>query len=108
MLVREANGNSLRLGRAELKRLAWALGISLMIHGAGYGGYQAGKNIFPKWADRIRSLASWLLPPPRPKPPVADPDPPLLFVDVNPDTATPEPPKDAKFYSNRNSQAANP
>jgi hypothetical protein len=33
---------------------------------------------------------------------------PLVFVDVNPQLATAEPPRDAKFYSNRNSQAANP
>jgi len=35
-------------------------------------------------------------------------EPPLLFVEVRPDQATPEPPKDAKFYSAANSQAANP
>ena len=33
---------------------------------------------------------------------------PLLFVEVTPQQATPEPPKDAKFYSALNSQAANP
>ncbi len=33
---------------------------------------------------------------------------PLLFVEVTPEQATPEPPKDAKLYSYANSQAANP
>ena len=33
---------------------------------------------------------------------------PLLFVEVDPATATPEPPKDAKYYSSKNSVAANP
>jgi len=33
---------------------------------------------------------------------------PLLFVEVTPEQATPEPPKDPKFYSFANSQAANP
>jgi len=32
---------------------------------------------------------------------------PLVFVEVSPAQATPEPPKQAKFYSNKNSQAAN-
>lgn len=35
-------------------------------------------------------------------------EPPLLFVEVDPAVATPEPPKEAKFYSSQNSQAANP
>lgn len=33
---------------------------------------------------------------------------PLMFVDVNPETAAKEAPKDAKYYSNRNQKAANP
>lgn len=35
-------------------------------------------------------------------------EPPLLFVEVDPAVATPEPPKETKFYSSQNSQAANP
>jgi hypothetical protein len=35
-------------------------------------------------------------------------EPPLLFVDVSPAQATPEPPKQAKYYSSVNSKAANP
>jgi len=31
-----------------------------------------------------------------------------MFLDVDPDQATPEPPKDAKYYSAKNSRAANP
>jgi hypothetical protein len=31
-----------------------------------------------------------------------------VFVEVNPEAATTEPPKDAKYYSSRNSKAANP
>jgi hypothetical protein len=36
------------------------------------------------------------------------PDIPLIFVEVDPDQATEETPKDTKFYSARNSVAANP
>ncbi len=31
-----------------------------------------------------------------------------MFLDVDPDQATPEAPKDAKYYSSKNSRAANP
>jgi outer membrane biosynthesis protein TonB len=34
--------------------------------------------------------------------------PELTFVEVTPDQASPEPPKDTKFYSSANAQAANP
>jgi hypothetical protein len=33
---------------------------------------------------------------------------PSIFLDVNPDQATPEPPKNTKYYAVRNSHAANP
>jgi outer membrane biosynthesis protein TonB len=35
-------------------------------------------------------------------------EPPLLFIDVSPAQATPDSPKDAKYYSSVNSRAANP
>ncbi|HEX4647104.1 MAG TPA: hypothetical protein VH598_15990, partial [Verrucomicrobiae bacterium] len=41
-------------------------------------------------------------------PPPAQREVPLFFVEVDPSQATPSPPKDAKYYSARNSQAANP
>jgi outer membrane biosynthesis protein TonB len=39
--------------------------------------------------------------------PLSDREPPLMFVDVNPQQATSEPPRNAAFYSDKNSQAAN-
>src|SRR6185503_1844717 len=33
---------------------------------------------------------------------------PMTFVEVNPDTVTAEPPENAKYYSSKNSKAANP
>src|SRR6266511_3342807 len=38
----------------------------------------------------------------------AQQEPTLLFVEVPPEQAAPEPPKDTKFYSSANAQAANP
>jgi hypothetical protein len=100
---------SLRADRAELKRLTWALIISLALHGTGVGGYVAGRKLFPGLVNRLQELAARLIPTPTiPKKQPTETEPPLVFVDVNPQAATPEPPKDPKFYSNRNSQAANP
>jgi hypothetical protein len=44
----------------------------------------------------------------KPKPPEAQRELPLTFVEVDPETAVIEPPKDAKYYSSKNSLAANP
>ena len=38
----------------------------------------------------------------------AQQEPPLMFIEVLPEQAITEPPKDAKFYSSANAQAANP
>jgi outer membrane biosynthesis protein TonB len=102
---------SLRPGRFEYKRLAWALAISLAFHLLCFGGYEFTRTILPVWLERVKFLAALAqelkkkpTPPPQPQPTEV----PLVFVDVNPEAATPEPPKDAKFYSSQNSKAANP
>lgn len=103
---------SLRLDRAELSRLAWAFGISLVIHLLCFGTYELGKKFnvwqamrLPAWLQKTGLLAS--APKQKAKPPVPQ-EAPLVFIDVNPEAASAAAPKDAKFYSNKNSQAANP
>ncbi|MFO1488327.1 MAG: hypothetical protein U1F65_07605 [Verrucomicrobiota bacterium] len=110
MNMDRAQDSSLRPGRPEHARLAWALGISLALHLGCYGGYQLGKRLnlwqalhWPDWIRRSKVFA-----PPPPQPPPVLQEAPLMFVDVNPQTATAEPPKNAKFYSSKNSKAANP
>jgi hypothetical protein len=101
---------SLRPGRFEYKRLAWALAISLAVHLFCYGGYEFTRRVLPDLLERMKILAALAeklrphkaTPPPQPTPP------PLVFVDVNPEAATPEPPKNAQYYSSHNSRAANP
>ena len=102
---------SLRLGRREISRLAWAFGISLALHLVCYGTYEAGKKFhiwenlhLPRWFQRAKRFAAL---PKQPVNPIAQ-EAPLMFVDVSPSAATPEAPKNAKFYSSKNSQAANP
>jgi hypothetical protein len=102
---------SLRPGRFEYKRLGWALAISLAFHLLCYGGYEFSRRVLPAWLAQIKFLAALAhqLEIKKPAPPPAPPTPPpLVFVEVNPEVATPEPPKDAKFYSSQNSKAANP
>lgn len=106
-----AHEESLRPGRPELRRLGWALAISLAIHLFCYGGYEVGKEFhlaqklgLSPWLKKIQKLAQVAAPPPQAKPG----EPPLVFVDVSPEQAAPEAPKNAKYYSSRNSVAANP
>jgi len=101
---------SLRPGRFEYKRLAWALLISLLLHAMCFGGYEFTRKVLPGWLEQMKILAALahkleIKKPTRPPPPS---EPSLTFVEVNPDVATPEPPKDAKIYSSQNSVAANP
>lgn len=105
----------MRQERTEFNRLVWAMIFSLALHLVCVGGYHGGKKLgwwdhwqLPRWMQI--PLLSELLEKKKSeqaaKPPLADI--PLIFLSVSPDQATPEPPKDAKFYSDKNSIAANP
>jgi hypothetical protein len=98
--------DSVRLNRFEMKRLAWAIALSLALHFLAWGGYELGKKtgLWQRlhWPARLQ-LAQKKIPPP----PVQDSEP-TMFLDVDPDQATPNAPKDAKYYSSKNSRAANP
>ena len=100
-----------RSDRADLNRLIWAFVVSLVLHLGVYGGYEGGKKLglwerlrLPPWLQPTR-LAELLK---KPDPKTQSQDIPLVFVEVNPVAAVAEPPKDAKFYSDKNSRAANP
>ncbi len=103
----------MRLERAETSRLAWAFALSLAFHLLIFGTYQTGKkyNIWqtlhlPAWLHAPKILQEAFKkkesqPLPRPQ------DIPLMFVNVKPAQATPDAPKQAKYYSDKNSLAAN-
>jgi hypothetical protein len=106
---------SLRLEQAEFSRLAWAFAISLAFHLLVYGGYHTGKKYnlwqnlhWPTWLQPPKILTDLLIKKKQSPPPPQRQDIPLMFVNVNPAQATAEPPKDAKYYSDKNSRAANP
>jgi hypothetical protein len=93
--------------------LAWAFAISIALHLLVFGTYEGGKKLgwwehwhWPKWMQSVKMLSALLKQPPKTEPPPSDP--PLMFVEVNPDQAVAEPPKNSKFYSDKNSKAANP
>jgi len=101
--------------QAETSRLVWAFVISVILHLLIFGGYYTGKryNIWqnlhwPSWLQPVERLVELLKKKPPPQPQQQPQEVPLLFLDVSPAQATAEPPKDAKFYSDKNSQAANP
>lgn len=112
MMTRRAPEISLRLGHLESSRLAWAFALSVAVHLLAWGTYEIG-NKFHVW-EKIH-VPAWVKAITRSLPKAAkkeqtpmDREPPLVFINVNPQQATTEPPKNAKYYSSHNSQAANP
>jgi len=104
---------SLRVEQAETSRLAWAFAISLALHLLVCGSYYTGKKLnwwqnwrWPAWLQSSKLLTEALKK--REAAPPQSQEAPLMFVDVSAAQATAEPPKDAKFYSDKNSRAANP
>ena len=105
----------MRLERAEVSRLAWAFALSLAFHLLVFGTYQTGKKFnlwqnlhWPAWLHAPKILQEAFKKKESQPPPPQRPELPLIFVNVNPAQATTEAPKDAKFYSDKNSRAANP
>jgi outer membrane biosynthesis protein TonB len=94
---------SLRFSRLDKERLLLALLVSLLVHLVAWGGYLVGgkygwlQKLFPPTKHKVAAL--------QPKPVVQNIDP-AIFIDVS--QASTEPPKQAKYYSDKNSRAANP
>ena len=97
--------DSLRFSSRESRRLAWVFALSLLAHLLAWGGYEGGKAM-NLWA-RLHLPPFMLFTKMKPAPPVRESEP-IVFVDVNPAQATTQAPKNAKYYSNQNSRAANP
>ena len=98
--------------RTERNPLAVAVALSLVIHLGLFGGWQLSKQLgwlknTPGW---LTALTRMLATPAkaRQNPANQERSIPMTFVEVNPDTVTAEPPENAKYYSSKNSKAANP
>ena len=110
---------TLRLRRDHAARLRWAFLLSLLIHALLFTTWKLDQRYH--FLARIQ-LPTWLFPPKRlaqemvrpravPTPPTTPPVLEILpteYVDVNPAVITAEPPKETRYYSTVNSQAANP
>jgi hypothetical protein len=93
--------DSLRLNRFESERLALVLALSLAVHLLAWGGYEIGRE-FNFW-QRLNHFhrATKMIPQP-----AQAAEEPVEFVTV--DQPSTEAPKNAKYFSDKNSQAANP
>lgn len=105
--------SALRQSQRDLTRIGWAFAISVSLHLLIAGTYYAGKKFgvweklhAPAWLKTTRMLTELLKK--QQNAARQSPEIPLMFVDVNPQVATPEPPKNTKYYSDKNSKAANP
>ena len=94
---------SLRWSRVEKTRLLAALLLSLFAHFAVWSGYELGKKsgLWEKLHWPNHKNISII----QPKPVAQNVDP-MIFIDVS--QADAEAPKNAKYYSDKNSRAANP
>src|SRR6516164_6684548 len=114
MAIAQARAGSLRMEGQDAFRLARAFALSILLHLVIVGGYKGGQKLgiwqsihLPKWLHPPGLLTNLI--PKKPAPAQTKPEEiPLVFVDVSQAQETPEPPKDAKFYSDKNAQAANP
>jgi outer membrane biosynthesis protein TonB len=100
---------------AEQNPLVTALVLSAMIHLALFGSWQLGKQFgwwkhHPAWITNLTKKLARSTPAkarqnqPKPQERVI----PMTFIEVDPETATIEAPKDAKYYSSKNAKASNP
>ena len=100
------NSSSLRLSRRDIARAVVAILVSLLLHLCIWGGYRLAHNLAlleklhaPEWL--IAEAKKLNTPPPPPKE-----EEPTTFVDVS--HADDDAPTKPKYYSYRNSHAANP
>jgi outer membrane biosynthesis protein TonB len=104
--------DSLRREQVEITRLAWAFGLSLLLHLALFGSFQLGRKYgwwqhihWPTWIQSRKASEQQLTK--KAAEALAQEEIPLTFVEVSPQQAVAEPPKNAKYYSTQNSRAAN-
>lgn len=99
--------------QVERNPLAVAVVLSLFIHLGLFGSWQLGKQFgwwkqHPTWLTNLtRKLAKATPAKARQNQANQERSIPMTFVEVDPDTVTSEAPENAKYYSSKNSKAAN-
>lgn len=111
MSAGQSHSTAQQLSRNANSKLAIALLVSLLLHGGGYGIYKIGSHYHLwqkiseiKWLQKITQAVL----PKKPKQNPPQREAPLMFVNVNPDFAVAEAPKNAKHYAAQNTRASNP
>lgn len=99
---------------AEENPLVLALVLSLVIHLGAFGGWHLGKKLGwwqhqPTWLVALtKKLANPAKARTAEEQAKLNPTIPMTFVEIDPATAVTEEPKDAKYYSTKNTKASNP
>lgn len=103
---------SLRPDGLDSTRLAWAFVISILFHALCYGTYEVGKKFdlwqnlhLPAWLQKHKSAKEILAE--EKQLAMRQEEIPLVFVETSPSQAVTDEPKDAKYYSDKNTRAAN-
>jgi len=95
--------------------LYWALGISLAVHLAAFGGWKWSQTHpwwrhtrLPDWMQLERNKFVTAIAKKLPVPTQPPQQTPMIYIDVDPALASAEPPPNAKYYSSADTRAANP
>jgi outer membrane biosynthesis protein TonB len=98
-----------------MEPLVWAFVVSACLHLMAYGGYELGKrmgwwerDLLPPWLRKVAQILMMEPKAPPKTPATVRQQIPLMFVEVDPATASKEAPANAKYYSAQNSKASNP
>jgi outer membrane biosynthesis protein TonB len=107
--------DSLRTRPWEDSRLVWALAISLLLHLSAFGLFKAGQRFhlwdnlrLPAWVHRVTDALLPKLHPAKPVTPPREIEFPMILLQVDPAQAATEAPKNAKYYADVNTRAAQP
>lgn len=103
----------IRLSRRDKQRLLRAFLVSVAVHLLIFGGYKFADylrwqpdSLLPRWLKLSRKMEQAIAA--KKEAMAQQQEPPLVFVNVSPAQAVADPPKDAKYYSDKSSRAANP
>lgn len=109
------SSETLRSRPWEDSQLVRALVISIIVHLSAYGTFKLGQHYsvwekirVPAWVQRITDALVPALAKHAAQPPKPNEERPLIFIEVNPASAAPEAPKNARHYAAQNTVAAHP
>jgi outer membrane biosynthesis protein TonB len=107
-----SHGETLRARPWEDSQLVWALVISVIVHLSAFGVFKVGQHYHlwekirvPAWIQRITDALVPALAKRAAQPPKPQNEMPLMFIEVSPDLAVADAPKDARHYAAHSTRA---